>query len=184
MKELSLNILDLAQNGIRAGAHLIQVEVNEDEDGFFVFKVQDDGCGMTAELVQKVRDPFFTTRKTRKVGMGVSLVNMLAVQCGGHLDIESVPGQGTVMTAYFAKDNIDRPPLGNLPATMKVLVAGAPGLDYRLVYRHGAVNFTFDTREIRQELGTLADFSNPLLYEWVEKNVREGMEDVHKKLEG
>jgi hypothetical protein len=184
MKELSLNMLDLAQNGIKAGAKLINLEVDEDEKGFFVFRVQDDGCGMAPEMVQKIRDPFFTTRTTRKVGMGVSLVDMLTTQCGGHLDIKSTPGKGTLMAAYFAKDNIDRPPLGDLPATMKVLVAGSPSLDFTLTYKNGERSFVFDTRELRRELGTLADFTSPALYEWVETFVRQGMAKVHKELEG
>ena len=184
MKELSLNILDLAQNGIKAGAKLISLEVNEDEAGYFVFRVRDDGCGMTPDMVQKIRDPFFTTRTTRKVGMGVSLVDMLTTQCGGHLDITSVPGKGTLMEAYFAKDNIDRPPLGDLPVTMKVLVVGAPDLDFTLTYKHGATGFVFDTRKLRRELGQLADFTSPVLYEWVEAFVRENIKAIHKKLEG
>jgi hypothetical protein len=184
MKELSLNMLDLAQNGIKAGAKLINLEVDENESGFFVFRVQDNGCGMKADMVQKIRDPFFTTRTTRKVGMGVSLVDMLTTQCGGHLDISSTPGKGTLMAAYFGKDNIDRPPLGDLPATMKVLVAGAPSLDFTLSYKNGGHSFVFDTREVRKELGPLADFTSPALYEWVESFVRRGMEMVHKELEG
>lgn len=184
MKELSLNILDLAQNGIKAGAHLIQLEVNEDEGGFFVFRVQDDGCGMAPEMVAKIRDPFFTTRTTRKVGMGVSLVDMLTCQAGGHLDIKSELGKGTIMEAYFAKDNIDRPPLGDLPATMKVLVAGAPKLDFTLSYKIGDKGFKFDTRELRQELGELADFTQPALYEWVGDYIKKEIEGLHKETEG
>jgi K+-sensing histidine kinase KdpD len=138
MKELSLNILDLAQNGIKAGAKLIGLEVNEDEAGYFVFRVRDDGCGMTPDMVQKIRDPFFTTRTTRKVGMGVSLVDMLTTQSRRTSGYQICTRSGTLMEAYFAKDNIDRPPLGDLPATMKVLVAGAPKLDFTLSYKHGA----------------------------------------------
>ena len=88
------------------------------------------------------------------------------------------------MEAYFAKDNIDRPPLGDLPVTMKVLVVGAPDLDFTLTYKHGATGFVFDTRKLRRELGQLADFTSPVLYEWVEAFVRENIKAIHEKLEG
>ena len=89
MRELSLHILDLAQNCVAAGAKNIYLTVNEDDGGFFVITVADDGRGMSEDLVRKVRDPFITSRKTRKVGMGIPFMDMVAQQCGGHVDIKS-----------------------------------------------------------------------------------------------
>ncbi len=118
MRELALHILDLAQNSVEAGAKNISISIDEDADGYFVFRIEDDGHGMSEEMLQRVRDPFVTTRLTRKVGMGIPFIDMVTQQCGGHLEISSQKGSGTVLTAYFAKDNIDRPPLGEIVASI------------------------------------------------------------------
>lgn len=183
MKELSLHILDLAQNGIAAGATQVDIEVNEDEKGYFVFRIRDNGRGMSPELLQRVRDPFVTTRTTRKVGLGIPFIDMMTQQCGGYLNLTSKEGQGTLLEAAFAKDNIDRPPLGDLPSTMKVLLVGAPTLDFTLTYKQGEDGFTFSTRQLRQELGAAADFTQPALYGWVEGYLRQEIAELHKKQE-
>ena len=110
MRELALHILDIAQNSVAAGARHIWLTVSENEQGYFVFSVRDDGKGMDSEMLQRVRDPFVTSRTTRKVGMGIPFIDMVTQQCGGHLELQSAPGKGTELTAYFAADNIDRPP--------------------------------------------------------------------------
>ena len=109
MRELALHILDIAQNSVAAGARHIWLTVSENEQGYFVFSVRDDGKGMDSEMLQRVRDPFVTSRTTRKVGMGIPFIDMVTQQCGGHLELQSAPGKGTELTAYFAADNIDRP---------------------------------------------------------------------------
>lgn len=184
MRELSLHILDLAQNSIGAGAHLVTIIIDEDEKGFFTFSIEDDGCGMSEEMVKQVRDPFVTTRKTRKVGMGIPFIDMVSQQCGGHLDIKSVEGEGTLIKAYFTKDNIDMPPLGDIVESIKVLLVGAPWLDVVFIYRNGAKEFTFNTQDIREALGDAADFTNPEVYAWIEGYLRQeialvqGKEDI------
>lgn len=168
MRELALHILDLAQNSIGADARHVTIAINEDEEGFFTFSIADDGCGMSEEMVQRVRDPFVTTRKTRKVGMGIPFIDMVAQQCEGRLEIHSVVGEGTTIKAYFAKDNIDRPPLGNIVETIKVLLVGAPQLDVTFIYANGSERMQFDTHEVREILGEAADFANPEVYTWLE----------------
>ena len=149
MRELSLHILDLAQNSIEAGAHNVTIEINENENGFFVFRISDDGHGMSEEMVQKIRDPFVTTRTTRKVGMGIPFMDMVTKQCGGHLLIQSRKGKGTVVEAAFAKDNIDRPPLGDIVSSIKVLLVGTPYLELKFIYKIGTSGFDIDTRVIK-----------------------------------
>jgi hypothetical protein len=184
MRELSLHILDLAQNSIGAGAHNVNITINEDEAGFFTFSIADDGCGMSKEMVEAVRDPFVTTRKTRKVGMGIPFIDMVCQQCGGHLDINSVEEEGTTIKAYFAKDNIDRPPLGNIVESIKVLLVGAPWLDVVFTYQNGDKGFTFDTCQVREVLGDATDFTNPEVYTWIEGYLKQeialvqGKEDI------
>ena len=162
MRELSLHILDLAQNSIEAGAHNVIIEINENENGFFVFRISDDGHGMSEEMVQKIRDPFVTTRTTRKVGMGIPFMDMVTKQCGGHLLIQSRKGKGTVVEAAFAKDNIDRPPL-----------VGTPYLELKFIYKIGTSGFDIDTRVIRSLLGDEADFTRPEVYTWFEEYLKQ-----------
>lgn len=176
MRELSLHILDLAQNSIEAGARTLVIEINENENGFFVFRISDDGCGMSEEMVQKIRDPFVTTRTTRKVGMGIPFMDMVTKQCGGHLQIKSCKGKGTVVEAAFEKDNIDRPPLGDIVSSIKVLLVGAPYLELKFTYKIGALGFEFDTKEIRAILGGAADFRRPEIYTWLEEYLKQEIE--------
>lgn len=181
MRELSLHILDIAQNSIAAGAKHIQIVVNENENGFFVFKITDDGCGMSEKMLQKVRDPFITTRKTRKIGMGIPFMDMVTQQCGGHLDITSKLGEGTCLKAYFAKDNIDRPPLGDIVDSIRVLLAGAPQIELLFTYICDGGKIEFSTAAVREILGEACDFANPELYEWVGKYLRQNLAEIKKE---
>lgn len=178
MRELSLHILDLAQNSIEAGARNLAVEINEDEGGFFVFRIKDDGRGMSPELLQQVRDPFTTTRLSRKVGMGIPFIDMVTQQCGGHLDITSVKGSGTKIAAYFAAGNIDMPPLGDIAASIRVLLAGAPWIDLDFIYCCGKGRLEFSTRQVREILGEAADFANPEVSLWLEEYLKQEIAKV------
>ena len=149
------------------------IEINENENGFFVFRISDDGDGMSEEMVQKIRDPFVTTRTTRKVGMGIPFMDMVTKQCGGHLLIQSRKGKGTVVEAAFAKDNIDRPPLGDIVSSIKVLLVGTPYLELKFIYKIGTSGFDIDTRVIRSLLGDEADFTRPEVYTWFEEYLKQ-----------
>ena len=179
MRELSLHILDLAQNSVEAGARNLLIDIDENENGYFTFSISDDGRGMTEEMVKKVRDPFVTTRLTRKVGMGIPFMDMVTSQCGGYFDIKSQPGEGTVVKAAFKADNIDRPPLGDIAGSIAVLLAGAPELN--LVFNYKAENgaFCFDTRQVREVLGQDTDFAHPEIYRWTEEYLRQQLGALH-----
>ena len=154
MRELSLNILDVAQNSITAGASLITIEVKENTvDKTMLIGIYDNGKGMSEEQVKSVVDPFFTTRTTRKVGMGIPLFKMAAEQTGGGLEIESELGVGTSVRAYFKTDSVDFTPLGDMASTVQMLITMNTDRDF--VYKH-TVNekeFVADTREIKEILG-------------------------------
>ncbi len=173
MRELSLHILDLAQNSIEAGARNIKIDVNENENGYFTFSISDDGRGMTEEMIKKVRDPFVTTRLTRKVGMGIPFMDMVTAQCGGSFDIKSEPGKGTVVKATFKADNIDRPPLGDIAGSIAVLLAGAPGVGLVFTYSAEGGKFIFDTQEVLEALGEGAAFAHPEVFRWTEEYLRQ-----------
>lgn len=168
MRELSLNVMDIAQNSVTANASLITITVNEsDKDDFLDIFIEDNGKGMTKEQVQSVIDPFFTTRKTRKVGLGIPLFKMAAEQTGGYLTIESQVGIGTKVHAHFVKSSVDMTPLGDINSTVKILIQCNPTLDF--VFNHSTDNgeFTLDTRDLREVLGEDVPLSTPDVLEWI-----------------
>ena len=175
MRELSLNVLDIAQNSIVAGATLITLSVIEDtESDRLTLVIADNGRGMTSEQLEQVRDPFYTTRSTRKVGMGVPLFRMAAEMAGGELTIQSTIGQGTVVTATFGLTHIDRMPLGDMAGTVSTLIRLNPHLDF--VYRHKVDDrsFELDTRALREVLDDVP-LSEPDVMEWIDANMAEGL---------
>lgn len=178
MKELSLHMLDIAQNSIAAQAHCVDLTVDE-EAGWLTLAVADDGKGMSPEFLAGVTDPFTTTRTTRKVGLGLPLLRMAAEMTGGGLDIQSALGVGTTVTARFQLSHIDCPPLGDMAATVALLVQGLPdGMELTYTRRTGRGEFRFDTREIREILGPGVPLSAPDVYQWVEGYLAEGEQSV------
>ena len=154
MTELSLNVLDVAENSTRAGASLVQITIDADTlSDQLTITIADDGCGMTPEQTAQVTDPFFTSRTTRKVGLGVPFFKYAAEAAGGSFSIESQLGIGTTVKAVFVLSHIDRMPLGDISATIHTLVVYHPETDFVYRYRYNDSSFTLDTREFRQVLG-------------------------------
>ena len=167
MTEISLNILDVAENSTRAGASLVTITVSADTaaDRLTVI-IDDDGCGMTEEQVAHVTDPFFTTRTTRKVGLGVPFFKYAAESTGGSFTIQSEPGVGTTVTAVFVLSHIDRMPLGDISSTIHTLVVYHPDTDFRYIYEYDGKSFTLDTREFREILGDVP-FDTPEISSYI-----------------
>lgn len=156
MTELSLNVLDIANNSIRANANLIEIRIQIKRDlDILKIMIADNGCGMTDEQIRQVEDPFFTTRTTRKVGLGVPFFKMAALSTGGSFQIESTPGAGTTVTAEFGLSHIDRMPLGDMNSTMLTLITLNPQIDFLYSYTFDDKGFTLDTREFRQILNDI-----------------------------
>lgn len=166
MKELSLHILDIAQNSISAGCTRLELSLTE-QDGRLTLVIGDNGRGMTPEFLASVTDPFTTTRTTRKVGLGLPLLRMAAEQTGGSLAIESTVGVGTTVTARFFSGHIDCPPLGDMAGTVALLVQGAPDVDTVYTHTTSRGSFTFDTREIRAVLGEGISLAEPEVAVWM-----------------
>ncbi len=159
MRELSLHLLDIAENAIAAGARHLHISIIESlATDSLVITVQDDGCGMDAETLAKVRTPFYTTRTTRDVGLGIPFLAAAAERCGGGLEISSEPGVGTTVVARFQHSHIDRAPLGDVAgALMAILLRGSDvGLELTYEHRVDDWEFTFDTRELRDLLGDVS----------------------------
>ena len=180
MQEISLNILDIAENSIRANATLIEVIIEETPSkDVFAFTVKDNGCGMDAEMVKRVSDPFVTTRTTRKVGLGISLLKSLAQQAGGDIKLESEVGVGTVIRADFSYSHIDRQPLGDISAVMVSLISMNPTLDFVYTHSFEKEKFQLDTRELRKILGDEVSFSEISVAQWIGEYINENLTEIY-----
>jgi len=153
MNDLSMHILDIIQNSLSAGASLIELDVWEDVlNNLLTITIKDNGKGMTPEQVAMVTDPFFTSRTTRKVGMGLPLYRQSAEQSGGALKVESEVGAGTTVTATFAYDHIDRPPLGDLANAVVLMMAANQNHQFRFTYQYNDRSYSINTQEINEAL--------------------------------
>jgi len=153
MKEIALHVLDLVENSARAGAKKVRIAIIEDrKQNFFKLVIEDNGRGMSQEVLEKVKDPFFTGQH-KKVGMGVSLLAQLAEQCGGYLEVDSEEGRGTKVEAIFRRDHIDRPPMGDIPETLMVLLALYPDLEVEFEHVIDGSHWMMNSKELFQNLG-------------------------------
>ncbi len=176
MKELSLNILDVAKNSVTAGAALIQISLQTDSDGWMQLSIVDDGCGMSDEVVQNVTNPFYTTRKTRKVGLGLPLLKLAAEQTGGTLQITSSTEEGrsgTSLTAIFDTKSIDCMPVGDIVSTVCILIAGSPEIDFDFSDRTPERTVSLKTRELREVLGSEISLAEPEVQMWIKEYLEE-----------
>ena len=179
MRELADNILDIAQNSISAKASLVEIDITVCyETNIVSLCFKDDGCGMSREMAEAVTDPFTTTRKTRKVGLGLPLLKMTAPATGGDFAIEAEIGKGTTVTVSFGRDHIDRPPMGDVPGTLFTLVLMNPQIDFLFVYDYDGTNFTFDTREIRETVAPIP-LDNPEISAWIKDCLYQEITELH-----
>ncbi len=178
MKELSLNILDITENSVKARATLVEITITETGDTL-TLSIKDNGTGMTQEVLQSVQNPFYTTRTTRKVGMGIPLLKFAAEQTGGNLRIESkhmdeAPHEhGTTVTALFYKNHIDFTPLGDVTSSIVTLIQGHPSTDFIFIHYNEGQAVTLDTRELREVLGEEVPLDNFEVLMWIRDNLTE-----------
>ncbi|MFO7939821.1 MAG: ATP-binding protein [Bacteroidales bacterium] len=177
MKNIALHILDIVQNSTKAGAHLVRIVIREDlSENTFEVVIEDDGCGMDAAFLEKVSDPYTTTRTTRKVGMGLSLLRQNAEMTEGSFHIESEKGTGTRVQACFGHKHIDRPALGDIVGVVLMLITGNPQVDFVYIHEKEGENFTFDTREVKDALEGIPLSTpevRPMLKELLVENLKE-----------
>ncbi len=174
MKELSLHILDVLQNAREAGAKVVRLTLDERvAEDRLIIEVTDDGRGMQEEEMKRVTDPFYTTRKTRHVGLGLPLFTAAAERCNGGLKIEKAQGQGLRVTACFQHGHIDRAPLGDMTRTLLSFLMGEPFCDLVYVHRRDGKTFELDTRFVRKELEPIP-LSHPAAREWLAGYISEG----------
>lgn len=184
MEDISLHILDIAENSVAAGATLIMISLvlRRDEDSLTV-EIRDNGKGMAQDLAEKALDPFFTSRTTRSVGLGLSLLAQSARETGGDVAIESAPGMGTKVSARFRPTHIDMKPMGDIAETLAVLIAGSPEIDFVFTYDYDGAEspFSFDTREIRADLEDIP-INAPEVLSVLRDNLKTSLNDIKKKV--
>ena len=178
MKELSLNVLDVAKNSVKAGAKNVLIAITE-TDETLELKFTDDGCGMTPEFLRNVTDPFCTTRTTRSVGLGIPLLKLQAEQTGGSMSIESKAQElspldhGTTTQALFYKNHIDMTPLGDIIGSVVTLIQGSPDIDFLFTHTSPSFNVRLDTKELREVLGEDVPLDIPDVLMWIEENLKD-----------
>ncbi|MBR0409188.1 MAG: sensor histidine kinase [Clostridia bacterium] len=178
MRDLSLHILDLMQNSIRAQAAVVSLSVLLSDEGILSIIIEDDGTGMSEELLSRVTSPFATTRTTRKVGLGIPMMAENCRLAGGDLRIESTLGKGTILTATLDTSSIDCLPLGDLPGTVTTLVTMNPDKpEFVLRCKSPKGEMQFDTREIREALQGVP-LNEPEIAAWMQESLREEIEPI------
>jgi anti-sigma regulatory factor (Ser/Thr protein kinase) len=178
LKDLSLHILDIVENAISAKAKRIDILVKEEpKEDRFVIEIKDDGIGMDEEVSQKATDPFFTTRSSRKVGLGLSLLAQAAQEAGGELRIESELGKGTKVTATFQYHHIDRKPLGSMIETMTTLLLGNSELTFSYIHQKEGNSYALESQKLKERFKNRS-FTDPEVIQWVRKHLKEGLGQI------
>ncbi len=176
MKNIAEHILDIVQNSIRAKAQLITIQLSESVvSNSYELLITDNGLGMDAEICKKVSDPFYTSRTTRKVGLGIPLLKQNAEQSGGVFHLKSEPGKGTEISASFILNHIDRLPVGDLIGSYILLFAANPNLEFKVIHKTDLGNLLFDTREAKEMLGEIplsASEVRNFLRDWFVENLQ------------
>ena len=179
MDELSLNILDIAQNSISADATLVEIDIEEDDtNDRLTICVKDNGRGMSEDFLEKVEDPFITTRTTRKIGLGISFLKEAAEITGGSIKINSILGSGTTITATFVMSSIDRQPVGNLTETIITLVTLNTEIDFIIKYKVNENEFVFSTYEVKTMLGDDTNLNSPPIVVFLTEYISEHIENL------
>ena len=167
MRELSLNVLDIVQNSITANANLIEIELIEEiNNDILKINIFDNGKGMTDEQIKSVTDPFYTTRTTRKIGLGIPLFKMAAEMSGGSFKIESTVGSGTKIYTSYIHSSIDRMPVGNINETVSMLIRMNPDIDFVYTQTFNEKSYSLDTRELREQLENVP-LDTPEVIDWI-----------------
>lgn len=184
MEDLSLHILDIAENSIEAESTEIHIFIEENrKNDLLTLEIRDNGKGMSQKTIQKALDPFFTTKKTRRFGFGLSFLAEASREANGRFSIRSRPGEGTRVLATFQASHFDRKPLGDIAQTLLTLIMGHPEID--ICYRH-KINHSecvFDTEKIKSQLKG-ASRNAPEAIRFFKKTIKKELEDLRRKKDG
>ena len=179
MLELALHVLDIAENSSRARSSLIEITIVEDlERDIFSLEIKDNGQGMDAQTMEKALDPFYTTKKVRRIGLGLPMLKQAANTAQGRFSLQSQVGKGTVVHAEFKHSHIDRQPLGDIAGVITMLILGNPDIDIIYTHRKDGNTYILDTRELREGLGDVP-LNNMEVLNLIRDNIKEGLEELN-----
>ncbi|QUH31543.1 ATP-binding protein [Vallitalea guaymasensis] len=179
MKELSMHILDIAQNSIRADANIITIIVKElIKDNIFEFSIKDNGTGIDEEILKDIRNPFTTSRTMRRVGLGIPLLDNTCNICNGRLEIDSSSKQGTYIKASMDYNHIDRPPIGDMVATMATLISSNGDIDIQYKHYYNENSFDITTKELKEVLGDEVPLTNLDVIKWLKEFLKENINEL------
>ncbi|MBP3892090.1 MAG: sensor histidine kinase [Solobacterium sp.] len=182
MQDLAMHMLEIIMNSIAAGASLIRILfIDSKAKDEIQIELEDNGKGMSEEMVKRVTDPFTTGRTTRKVGLGVSFMKGLTEQCNGVFDVKSQLGVGTTVYVSLQRSHIDLPPLGNLGEMMMAAIQGNADINYQFTYKNDSNEFAFDTIEVRKELGDEVPLNEPQILLWIRDYINEGIQQAKEE---
>ena len=180
MKEISMHIMDIVSNSIRAKANNISVEVNEDLlNNRLKIVIEDDGIGMDGDLLAHIKDPFVTSRTQRKIGLGIPLLEQTCRQCKGSLMIESKENFGTTITAAMEYNHIDRPPLGDLATSIAGMMVSMDNSNFSYKHSYNNKIFQITTKEIYDILDNELSINNPKVYMWLKEYIKENIGNIY-----
>lgn len=178
MLDLSMHVLDIVQNSIEAGATEIEIFIYENiTQSRLTVQIEDNGRGIPKEMQDKICDPFTTSRSTRPVGLGLSLLKEAAQRCDGEIEIRSEEGRGTKVKAFFQLDHLDRPPLGDMGETIAVLILANPSRDFRYTHQVNQHRYCLDTRIMREILGDLP-LDSRFIFDFVKRDIAQGLKSI------
>ncbi len=180
MQDISLHILDVAENSIKAQAHKIEIRIQDSaKDDLLTLEIIDDGMGMDAETLKKALDPFFSTKTTRRFGLGLPLLAEAARTANGDFSIESQPGKGTTIKATFQASHIDMKPLGDIALTLVTLILGQPEVDILFSHHIDQAQYILDTKEIKSQLNGLS-IASPEVIRFIKEHIKEGLDNLRR----
>jgi len=180
MQDLSLHILDVVENSIKAKAGRIEIRLRDDAAGDWItLEIVDDGVGMDVETVNKALDPFFSTKEVRSIGLGLPLLAETARAANGAFSIESRPGKGTKVTATFQASHIDMKPLGDIAQTVVTLIMGHPDVDILYSHHIDQTHYSLDTKEIKAHLNGIS-IASPEVIRFIRDHIKEGLDNLRR----
>jgi anti-sigma regulatory factor (Ser/Thr protein kinase) len=182
MLELSLHILDIVENSTRAGAKTVYIAIIEDTNrDVLSVEIKDDGSGMSQDVLERVSDPFYTTKTVRKVGLGIPMLVHAAERTNGKFRIESKGGKGTIVAAEFKLSHIDRQPLGDIISTLITLIAGNTDVDFVYRHQHNDRVFILDTRDVKKEIEDVP-INHPDILLFIKQYIEEGLKEIRAEV--
>ena len=181
MQNLAAHIMDIAQNAVRAKATAITINVEENsEQATFSFTIEDNGCGMDANVLQRITDPFFTSRTVRKVGLGIPLLKQNAEQTGGYIDLQSQLGKGSTVKAVFHRNHWDCPPVGDIGDVVVLLITANADIEFIYTHTTSRGKYSICTSEIKATLEEVP-LHHPDIVLALQEMVRENINQIKHK---